>query len=75
LGGKWEEDGGFAVVNVEADEAEADGEATFLKVIVHLSSSPAKTTCSCQRTKTRMLVLVMVGGPSGDMVKGGRDNG
>lgn len=31
------------------------GRAVFLKVMVHLSSSPAKTTWSCQRTKTRML--------------------
>lgn len=53
-------------------------EATFLKVIVHLTSSPAKTTCSCQRTKTRMLLLELVLvlplplllGPSGGMVQG-----
>lgn len=31
-------------------------DATFLKVIVHLTSSPAKTVCSCQRMKTRMLL-------------------
>jgi len=29
--------------------------ATFLNVIVHLTSSPAKTVWSCQRMKTRML--------------------
>lgn len=52
------------------------GRATFLKVIVHLTSSPAKTTCSCQRTKTRMLLLFLLLpippelGASGDMVSG-----
>lgn len=30
--------------------------ATFLKVMVHLISSPENTVWSCQRTKTRMLV-------------------
>ena len=45
-----------AVVVVE----EAVGRrATFLKVMVHLGSSPAKTTCSCQRTKTRMLLVLL----------------
>ena len=42
------------------------GRATFLKVIVHLTSSPAKTTWSCQWTKTRMLLLAA--GSGGDMV-------
>jgi hypothetical protein len=76
FGGKWcaVEAAGFrAVVGVDSAV-----EATFLKVIVHLTSSPAKTTCSCQRTKTRMLLLVLVLllallllllGPSGGMVQ------
>lgn len=50
------------------------GRATFLKVMVHLTSSPAKTTWSCQCIKTRMLVLVLLlvwfeDKPSGDMVR------
>lgn len=47
------------------------GRATFLKVIVHLTSSPAKTTWSCQRTKTRMLLLLLAAAAAaseGDMV-------
>jgi hypothetical protein len=76
FGGKWcaVEAAGFrAAVGVDSAV-----EATFLKVIVHLTSSPAKTTCSCQRTKTRMLLLVLVLllallllllGPSGGMVQ------
>lgn len=37
--------------------------ATFLKVMVHLTSSPAKTVCSRQLMKTRMLLTA-----SGDML-------
>jgi hypothetical protein len=49
---------GFKAVGV-VDCAGAPGEgATFLKVMVHLTSSPAKTTGSCQRTKTRMLLVL-----------------
>jgi hypothetical protein len=40
---------------------------TFRKVMVHLTSSPAKTTCSCQRTKTR-ISLVAPPWLSGSMV-------
>src|ERR1700761_7418937 len=43
--------------------AEPGGRATFLKVMLHLTSSPAKTFWSCQRTKTRMLLE-----PSGAML-------
>lgn len=62
-------DGGFRPVG-------ADGvRATFLKAMVHLTSSPAKTTCSCQRTKTRMLLavllLVLLLWPTDDMARGG----
>lgn len=42
--------------------------ATFRKIIVHLTSSPAKTTWSCQCTKTRMFVDELAENPSGDMV-------
>ena len=60
------------------EEEVGGGRATFLNVIVHLISSPAKTTCSFHRTKTRTLVLVPLlpplGGlltdPSGNMVVG-----
>jgi len=61
VSGKGVEVGLGVVVGVdEEDEGPLlpGGRATFLKVIVHLSSSPAKTTCSCQRTKTRMLLLL-----------------
>lgn len=50
------------------------GRATFLKVMVHLTSSPAKTTWSCQRTKTRMFVDELAGNPSGDMVRRSSDS-
>jgi hypothetical protein len=46
-------------LEVDDDDDELPGEpaglATFLNVMVHLTSSPAKTVWSCQRTKTRML--------------------
>ena len=44
------------------------GRATFRKVIVHLTSSPAKTMWSCQCTNTRMFVDELAENPSGDMV-------
>ena len=45
---------------VDAGKASGPQRATFRKVMVHLISSPAKTTCSCQRTKTRMLLVLLV---------------
>lgn len=54
---------------VEREDVEEGTRAAFLKVIVHLTSSPAKTTCSCQRTKTRMLLELEPRGASGGMVR------
>lgn len=74
FGGNWVARAGFVVDVVKGlPLLLPGGRATFLKVIVHLTSSPAKTTCSCQRTKTRMLlrllVLLALLGPSDDMVQ------
>lgn len=56
-------DGPLEEAAVEEEDEDDGVGATFLKVILHLTSSPAKTVWPYQRMKTLMLP-----GPSGDMV-------